>query len=93
MIAYGTPQPTGIVQSGESRTIETELPPTPHREAKGWVSAVDLAARYRTRDSADAPAVPVAPSTAQAVGSCASPFYQIQQEFGRPRSTNLHIRQ
>lgn len=46
MIAYGTPQPTGIVQGGESRTIETELPPTPRREAKGWVSGVDLAARY-----------------------------------------------
>ncbi len=45
-VAYGTPLPTGIFQSGESRTIETNLPPTEGRAAKAWVSAVDLDARY-----------------------------------------------
>jgi hypothetical protein len=45
-MAYGTPLPTGIFKSGESRTIETELPLSESREAKAWVSGVDLEARY-----------------------------------------------
>jgi hypothetical protein len=45
-MAYGTPQPTGIFQSGESRTIETDLPPTKDRAAKAWVSGIDPEARY-----------------------------------------------
>ncbi len=45
LMAYGTPQPTGILERGESRTIETALPATKDREAKGWISGVDAAAR------------------------------------------------
>jgi hypothetical protein len=45
-MAYGTPKPTGIFQSGESRTIETTLPPTEDRAARAWVSGVDPEARY-----------------------------------------------
>ncbi len=45
-MAYGTPQPTGILERGESRTIETALlPASEDREAKAWVSGVDTAAR------------------------------------------------
>jgi hypothetical protein len=46
VMAYGTPLPTGIFQSGESRTIETTLPVTEDRAAKAWVSGVDPEARY-----------------------------------------------
>jgi hypothetical protein len=45
-MAYGTPLPTGIFQSGESRTIGTDLPPTEDRAAKAWVSGIDPEARY-----------------------------------------------
>jgi len=45
LMAYGTPQPTGILERGESRSIETSLPATKDREAKAWVSGVDAAAR------------------------------------------------
>jgi hypothetical protein len=45
-MAYGTPHPTGIFQSGESRTIETALPSTEDRSAKAWVSGVDPGARH-----------------------------------------------
>ncbi len=45
LMAYGTPQPTGILERGESRTIETALPATKEREAKAWISGVDAAAR------------------------------------------------
>jgi hypothetical protein len=45
LMAYGTPQPTGILQRGESRSIETSLPATKDREAKAWISGVDAAAR------------------------------------------------
>jgi hypothetical protein len=44
-MAYGTPQPTGILERGESRSIETSLPATKDREARAWVSGVDAAAR------------------------------------------------
>lgn len=45
LMAYGTPQPTGILERGESRSIETSLPATKDREARAWVSGVDAAAR------------------------------------------------
>jgi hypothetical protein len=45
LMAYGTPQPTGILERGESRTIETALSATKDREAKAWISGVDAAAR------------------------------------------------
>jgi hypothetical protein len=45
-MACGTPNPTGIFQGGESRTIETALPLTQDRSAKAWVSGVDPGARY-----------------------------------------------
>jgi hypothetical protein len=44
--AYGTPHPTGILRSGESRRIEADLPPTQDRTARGWISGVDVAARH-----------------------------------------------